>query len=252
MSGELLPEEASSNRIHDRLADGYGYNTEATTASRLKSRLVCQLLDPSARVLDVGCANAIHLRLVAPLCATAVGIDINERMLELARTKLNSDGITNARLERQSAMKLRFEDGAFDVVYSFSTLLLVPDIERALSEMGRVLRPGGLLVVDIAGRFNLSQLAWRIWYRRQGHARLNAVSYRTLRRMLSAHGLTVVSAHATGFCDQWKYIPVLRKVRKLDTWFHGAEDPDLDARVSRHPLFFPLANRWYVVAVKSA
>lgn len=236
----------SSDRIHDRIADDYGYDLELDTATRLKHQLVAEHLRCDHEVLDVGCANGLHLRVHAPRCRRIVGIDLNEKMLDLAAGA--AAGLDNVVLSRQDATALGVRTASVDVVYSFSTLLLVPDLAGAVREVARVLRPGGTAVLDFTGRYNVSQVFWRAWYRWHGHRTLHALSRRQVRALLSAAGLEVEAWHASGFTDQWKYVPVLRKSRRLARAFHGNEVLDRDYRISNRRALVPLANRWYVVA----
>jgi ubiquinone/menaquinone biosynthesis C-methylase UbiE len=239
----------SSNAIHDAIADRYGYEVGRDVTSRLKHELVRRHLVAGDRVLDVGSANGIHLRLVAPHCRSAVGVDINRRMIELARARLAADGCENASILEASAEELPFPAGEFDLVYSFSTLLLVPDLDAALGEIARVVRPGGTTILDLTGRYNLSARHWRGWYRSQGHFGLHALS---LPRALEAHrrlGLRAVEVHGLGIADQWKYVRGLARLDWLDRVFHGGGRPrDLDYRLSNLGPLRRLANRWYVVA----
>lgn len=246
----ISPEEATSDIIHDHLAEAYGYDVDADTAAWLKHELVLGLVRSEDRVLDVGCANGIHLRLVAPQCRELVGVDINDRMLSLARSVVENDALTNVTLLKRSASALGMPPATFDVVYCFSTLLLVPDVEQAISEIARALREGGLAVLDVQGRFNVSQVAWRRWYRRQGHPFLHAFTRRGIDTVLRRHGLRLVTMHATGFTDQWRYVPVLRKARWISRFFHERPDLDRDYRISNRRMLAALANRWYVVARK--
>ena len=206
-------------------------------------------LRPTDRALDVGSANGLHLRLVAPRCRSAVGIDVNEKMIGLARAKLAEDRIENAEVIRASATKLPFEDGDFDFAYSFSTLLLVDDLPAAVGEIARSLRPGGVAVLDLTGRFNLSQRHWRRWYREQGHPHLNALSLREARSLLRRAGLELEEVHGLGLTDQWHYVRGLARAEGLERIFHRPDaERDLDYRLSNLPGLRGLANRWYVVA----
>ena len=246
--------ERSSNAIHDTIAAGYGWDVEANVASRLKVELLRRNVRAGTRVLDVGCANGLHLRLVAAMCAEAVGVDINERMVELARQRLAADGIAHARVELASATALPFADGTFQTAYSFSTLLLVEDLEGALGEIARVLAPGGTAVLDVTGRWNLSQRHWRRWYRNQGHFGLHALSFSQARALLSRHGFEIGESHALGFTDQWKYLPLVGRLATrmgvLERALHGPHERDLDYRVSNLRPLFGLANRWYLACRK--
>lgn len=238
----------TSNHIHDEIADEYGYELGTTTAGRLKYQLIADLLTGSEQVLDVGCANGIHLVRHAPASRRIVGVDLNDKMLRAARDATLE--ARNVSLERASAEALPFRDGSFDVAYSFSTLLLVPDLAAAVREMARVLRDGGTAVLDLTGRYNVSQVFWRWWYRSKGHRTLHALSRPSALDLLRRAGLEPRSWHASGFTDQWKYVPVVRKSGRLDRFFHDGDDPDLDYRLSNARVWHPFANRWYIVAEK--
>ncbi len=101
------------------------------------------------RVLDVGCGTGI----VARECAHRVGaagsvsgIDISEEMLAVARRI--APGLD---WHLGDAGELPFGDGSFDRVVSQFALMFFPDPELAISEMWRVLRPGGRLALAVLG-----------------------------------------------------------------------------------------------------
>ncbi len=232
-------------------AEAYGRDLSPIVPNRIKAELVLRHLRPEDEVLDVGCANGLHLLAVAGHCRRVVGIDIHDAMLAVARDRLARAGVGNVALAAQSASALAFAGQSFDLVYSFSTLLLVPDIRGALGEIARVLRPGGLAILDIAGRYNLSHLYHTWYYRRHGHFGVNAFGHAQLVRLLGRLGLRICEEHALGFADQWKYVPGLHLCRFLDRFFHAPGPTDLDYRLSNSRWFFSLANRWYVVCRKS-
>jgi demethylmenaquinone methyltransferase/2-methoxy-6-polyprenyl-1,4-benzoquinol methylase len=103
-------------------------------------------LTPGGRALDVATGTGdLALELadrVAP-GGEVVGVDFSERMLELARAK----GGTRVRFESGNALALDYTDGAFDAVTVGFGARNFSDLERGLSEMARVVRPGGRVVV---------------------------------------------------------------------------------------------------------
>lgn len=104
-------------------------------------------------VLELGCGSGAYTLSVV----RAVGengkveaLDIQEDMLAQLKRKLNSPenrDIGNIQLHQHSAYDLPFEDGALDLVYTIAVLQEIPDKHRALEEVRRVLRPGGVLAV---------------------------------------------------------------------------------------------------------
>jgi SAM-dependent methyltransferase len=92
------------------------------------------------RVLEAGCGEGeLSERIQKELDAEVVAVDQSERMVELARAR----GV-DARVG--DVQDLPFADGSFDVAIAAWMLYHVPDLDLALSELARVLRPGGRLV----------------------------------------------------------------------------------------------------------
>jgi SAM-dependent methyltransferase len=100
------------------------------------------------RVVDVGSGagldSQIAARLVGPEGAV-IGVDMTPAMLEKASAALAEAGLDNVELRRGYGEDLPVEDGWADVVVSNGVLNLMPDKEKALAEMARVLKPGGRL-----------------------------------------------------------------------------------------------------------
>jgi len=105
-------------------------------------------------VLDLGCGSGAFTTLVA----RAVGeqgkvyaVDIQPKMLQQLERKLakpENQDIRNIELKQTSAYELPFEDGSVDLVYMVTVLQEIPDRGRALREIRRVLKPGGILAVS--------------------------------------------------------------------------------------------------------
>ncbi len=103
------------------------------------------------RCLDVGTGTgeiAFHVARTAGAGSTVVGVDITPKMLEMAEKKERElDLPVKIDWRVGDALKLEFPDGSFDLVTSGYMLRNVTDILQAVSEMHRVLAPGGKVVV---------------------------------------------------------------------------------------------------------
>lgn len=98
---------------------------------------------PGEKVLDLGCGTGWATRLLARTNAgvQAIGIDASPRMIAKAE-ELHSFTI-RARYEVGAFEQLSFKTGEFDRVFSMEALYYSPDVDAALREMFRVLKPGG-------------------------------------------------------------------------------------------------------------
>lgn len=95
-------------------------------------------------VLDLGCGGGHLVRELALALGNggrAVGLDASAAQLEAARALCA--GLPAAELIEGDATDLSFKDGAFDGLASIQALEYIPDVDRALAEARRVLRPGG-------------------------------------------------------------------------------------------------------------
>ena len=102
---------------------------------------------PGERVLEVGCGSGVVLRELARRVApdgAAVGLDPSPALLAIARELAERDGLAEQiELREGDARSLPFGDAEFDAVLAVTALSHVPEGERAIPELARVVRPGG-------------------------------------------------------------------------------------------------------------
>jgi ubiquinone/menaquinone biosynthesis C-methylase UbiE len=108
-------------------------------------------------VLDVGCGQGIDVCEFALAGAQVTGIDLTPRHVELAQAHVAEAGV-EAEILQGDAEELPFDDASFDRATSNGVLHHTPDIEAALREIGRVLRPGGKATVILYNRNS-----WHYW-----------------------------------------------------------------------------------------
>ena len=109
-------------------------------------------------VLEIGVGmGADHVRWLRA-GARAVGVDLTHRAVSITRSRLEAEGLAGD-VRVADAEALPFDDGSFDVVYSWGVLHHTPDTARALAEAWRVLRPGGRLRVMLYHRRSWVALA---------------------------------------------------------------------------------------------
>ena len=104
-------------------------------------------------VLEVAAGTCSLGRMIAPDVKNITELDATEAMLEAGKAENQKAAITNAGYVIGEAEAMPFSDGSFDIVVSRLAFHHFEDVEKAFSEMTRVLRPGGrLLVADMLAR----------------------------------------------------------------------------------------------------
>ena len=96
-------------------------------------------------VLEVGVGSGLNLPLYGPAVARVVGLDPSPQLLRLASIRA-ADSLVPVSLLRGSAEHDPFADAVFDTIVMTWTLCSIPNPMAALTEMRRVLRPGGRLI----------------------------------------------------------------------------------------------------------
>lgn len=98
------------------------------------------------RILEVGVGTGLALPLYPRHCRV-VGIDLSAGMLEKARERVRMHGLDNVELLRMDAGQMEFPDDSFDTVMAAYVVTAVPDYRKVVTEMIRVCRPGGRIIM---------------------------------------------------------------------------------------------------------
>jgi ubiquinone/menaquinone biosynthesis C-methylase UbiE len=114
-------------------------------------------LPPGALVLDAGCGTGAHALRLAQRDLSVIAIDFSESVLGMAAAHLKaSSAPSTIKLQQENLLSLTFEDATFDCIVCWGVLMHVADIETALSELVRVLKPTGTLVISEGNMLSLS------------------------------------------------------------------------------------------------
>ena len=154
-------------------------------------------LKDAQAVLDLACGSGIYTRPFAQWLSTgtAVGLDLSMPMLEYASTKAQSERIDNIVFIHGDAHDLPFPEDQFDVVNCSGALHAFPDLPKALSEVHRVLKPGGTFAGGI-GRWPWSGTLgqkFRNWYKKR--AGIKGFFREELEALFEEAGFTGVTCH---------------------------------------------------------
>lgn len=146
-------------KSYARWAPIYDY-TFGFVTNRGRRRAAAILTAMGGEVLEVGVGTGLAL----PLYGQGVrvtGVDFSPDMLEKARTRVAAGGLPHvARLLRMDARRLDFPDASFDGVAAMHILSVVPEPERVMAEIARVLKPGGRAVIVNHFAREKGVLAW--------------------------------------------------------------------------------------------
>lgn len=154
---------------HEKTASTFDGWARSGRAERLEAghgdvaRQVIERMDirPGHRVLDLGCGVGWATRLLAARSAgvQAIGIDISPAMIDKAAEL--SDPQARTRYEVGDLESLPFGDGELDRVFSMEALYYAHDLAQALSEIHRVLEPGGH--ADVVVDYYVGRSTTEVW-----------------------------------------------------------------------------------------
>ena len=119
------------------LANGYRM---AFQFNRSLFRVLVRHLEPNPgeKILDIGCSRGFYVRAMEAYTPNVIGVDSSEASV--------ADAVSD-KVELGDATNLRFADGTFDKVFSLHTIEHLQDPGALVSEIGRVLKPGGMAVI---------------------------------------------------------------------------------------------------------
>jgi SAM-dependent methyltransferase len=119
------------------------------------------------RVLEVGAGLGTDARYIIGKGGVYTGINVDRGSTEAMSQALRVFSLPGIALERD-ATSLDFPDSTFDAVYSFGVLHHIPDAERAVAEIRRVLKPGGELLVMLYNRASINYIVEIMFLRKLG------------------------------------------------------------------------------------
>jgi dolichol-phosphate mannosyltransferase len=162
---------------------------------RTRHKIILKFVEQRERILDIGCGTS---RIILDM-PNAVGMDILQNKLRWLRPQ-------HARLVRGSCDQLPFDDASFDCVINSEVIEHVPDVPEIMSEMWRVLRPGGTLVLgtpDYSRRLWL-MLEWiygKVLPGAYAHEHITHYTADGLAARLKEMGYEDLDCQYVGFCE---------------------------------------------------
>jgi len=245
------PQFAEFRRLYQQDREAYhrGYfNYEFEAGCETLQNVTSAIESPErAFALDFGCGVGGATAAYASEFGRVIGIDINREGIEAGRELLATRDLDNAELLQYDGRTLPFEDGSIDVVLSKDVIEHCADPQRALSEVSRVLKPGGLLHLDfgplwyhahgkhcwdyLPGWWTHLLFSRRVIMRTLGlppetnwmDLELNRMSVRRFRRLMRT--MPLESVHVEECSNRWvrpiAFVPLLRELvisRVVGSW----------------------------------
>ena len=106
-------------------------------------------------VLEIGTGVGTDARQIIARGGNYIGINVDRGSVDATRRALDVFGLTGM-VEQSSATDIFLEDESVDIVYSFGVLHHIPDVGRAISDIQRVLKPGGELLIMLYNRNSIN------------------------------------------------------------------------------------------------
>ncbi len=175
---------------------------------RLFDRLISDALPEKSRVLDLGCGAGTYVRFLASLGHRVAGLDYSLPSLRRAH---DADPGRLGHYVAGDAYRLPFVNECFDAVVTIGVLQVLSRPKEVFAEICRILRPGGLLVVEFLNAFEVVSATSRFVGRLVSRpARVRYYSPSLMRASLFSCGFII--EHRIGVYLPPRNLPILRRI----------------------------------------
>ena len=153
--------EGNNKKFWDRYSKLYDFeiNRFSGRAYAEMYRLMADSLTPDMEVLEVATGTGLIAIKIAASVRTVEATDFSSKMIEAAKKKRPPD---NVRFSVADATALHFGDNSFDAAIISNALHIMPRPEDALTEISRVLKPGGKLFAPSYSHGHISASSWSL------------------------------------------------------------------------------------------
>jgi ubiquinone/menaquinone biosynthesis C-methylase UbiE len=209
-----------------RQAEAYAKAEAITNAQRLE-RLVTAI-NPArdARALEVATGPGYVAMALAAACREMVGLDLTPAPIAIAERNRRERGLENVRFQVGDAENLPFSNGEFDIVVCRFAFHHFEDPGAILSEMCRVCRPSGTVVVE--DLFSSEDAERAAYYNRvenlRDHSHTRALALSDLIGLMGRAGVEIETVYSD------------RLIADVDTWLASAQTSAIDADAARRML----------------
>ena len=153
----------AASDVHDKWKEDYR-SAENERFYEAAFGYIVRVLDAPAgsTILDAGCGTCAHSIRLARHGFQVVAVDFSDVAVEEAAQHVRARGLDEKiALQREDLTSLTFADASFEYVLCWGVLMHIPDVEKAMSELARVTKPGGMLAISEGNMYSLEAVALR-------------------------------------------------------------------------------------------
>jgi ubiquinone/menaquinone biosynthesis C-methylase UbiE len=160
-------------------------------------------------VLDLCCGSGAYLLPSLPRLRSAIGLDFSRNLLMKFQKQIDGRRIANLKLVEGDAQKIPLKDNLVDFVFSFCALYYLPRLESAVSEVSRVLRPGGFAALECGNSISLNMPVTQAFHEESGWAKPHYFPRNSLMKWLDKASLEILQHRA------FQFLPMYGTPRRL-------------------------------------
>lgn len=162
--GEVLAATLSKSAAHERWIASYEAGFNSAFYERATDEILSRIKVPEGSVfMDAGCGNAAKSVRLARRGFRVKAIDFSPSALAFAEQNVKDVGLENRiEINRENICQLSYPDGTIPNIWCWGVLMHVPDLDKALDELCRVLAPGGWLILEEINMHSLQDQVRRL------------------------------------------------------------------------------------------
>jgi SAM-dependent methyltransferase len=163
LKSELVKERLAKPDIHEGWGKAYRCSENERFWEQAFDYITRILNAPkNSTFLDVGCGPCAHSIRLANRGFLVQAIDFSKSVLEKAEANVKAKGLEDKiKVQNEDILALPFGGATFDYILCCGVLMHIPDLEKAISELARVLKPRGILVISECNMYSLQSLVLR-------------------------------------------------------------------------------------------
>lgn len=148
---EIIQSTLSHPHVHSRWIGEFYSTEESQRFHESALEHITSLLEPygKSQILDAGCGDGTHTIRLAQRGYPVLALDFSQHILDQARANIEASKLSEqVEFKLGDLLSLPFGDHSFDSVLCWGVLMHIPEVERAIAELARIIRPHGLLILS--------------------------------------------------------------------------------------------------------